>query len=43
MLSGMTEQGWIRPMTSSRAVRVTDEGRRALTEAALFSVDQLVA
>jgi len=43
MLSGMTEQGWIRPMTSSRAVQVTDEGRRALTEAALFSVDQLVA
>jgi len=42
-LSGITEQGWIQPMTSSRAVRLTDEGRRALTDAALFSKDQLVA
>lgn len=43
VLSGITEQGWIQPMTSSRAVRLTDEGRRALTDAALFSKDQLVA
>lgn len=30
-------------MTSSRAVRLTDEGRRAMSDAALFSGDQLVA
>jgi DNA-binding transcriptional ArsR family regulator len=41
--SGMTEQGWIRPMSSSRAVRLSDEGRRALEAAAVFSKDQLVA
>lgn len=43
VLSGMTEQGWIRPMSHSRAVRLTDAGQRALTEAGLFSKDQLVA
>jgi len=43
VLSGITEQGWIRPMPSSRAVRLTEQGRLALTGAALFSKDQLVA
>ncbi len=43
VLAGMSEQGWLRPMTSSRAVQFTDEGRLALTEAALFSKASLVA
>ncbi|MBA3410938.1 MAG: helix-turn-helix transcriptional regulator [Geodermatophilaceae bacterium] len=43
VLSGMTGRGWILAMTSSRAVQLTDEGRRALREAALLSDDLLVA
>lgn len=43
VLTGLTDQGWIAAMTSCRAVRLTDEGRRALTEAALCSKEQLVA
>lgn len=43
VLFGMTEQGWIALTASSRAVTLTDEGRRALTEAALFSDDLFVA
>jgi len=43
VLAGMTEQGWIQPMLASRAVRLSDEGRRALVTAAVFSKDQLVA
>lgn len=43
VLIGLTRQGWIRPMAHSRAVRLTDQGRHALGEAALFSKDLLVA
>ncbi len=43
VLSGMATQGWIAPMSGSRAVKLTDVGRRALTAAALFSNDRLVA
>lgn len=43
VLSGMTEQGWIRPMDASRAVRLTEPGRLTLAEAGLFSRDQLLA
>ncbi len=43
VLTGVTRQGWIVPTAHSRAVRLTDEGRQALTEAALFSDGLLVA
>lgn len=43
VLSGMTQQGWIAPMSGSRAVKLTDKGRTALSEAALLPEDLLVA
>ena len=43
VLLGVTRQGWIRPMTGSRAVKLTDQGRHALSEAGLISNDLLVA
>ncbi len=43
ILDGMTAQGWIVPLADSRAVRLTDAGRRSLTEAELFSSDLRVA
>lgn len=43
VLAGMTEQGWIAPMSGSRAVSLTAKGRTALSEAALLSKDLLVA
>jgi len=43
VLSGMTSQGWLALMSGSRAVRLTDAGRQALTESALFPSDLLVA
>lgn len=43
VLTGMIEQHWIAPISGSRAVKLTDKGRRALSKAALFSKDLLVA
>ncbi|MGI8722269.1 MAG: ArsR/SmtB family transcription factor [Geodermatophilaceae bacterium] len=43
VLSGVIGQRWMVPMTSSRAMRLTDEGRRALAEAGVFSNGLLVA
>lgn len=43
ILTGMTAKGWIQPLASSRAVKLTDAGRGALVDAGLFSADLLVA